>query len=445
MADGGNGGGRGDDLVDIAGVAVSAGIAEPTAPRPRVVIVADSWGSDWGERAAATRLVAGALALRASVSVVSIEDCSDPRAHQPPLRYDGVFPVYSISAPSDRGDSVGAHGRRDDLLRSDLLRASFTRQPGRILPELAAQSLLEQASLPSSDAILKIESLEPDVVVLAGPATFWMGTALTTGTNRPRVVLLPLCGDDAVLSSSAFRAALTPVDAIGAFSGSEFDRIARLLDGEAISLLHRLEIALPVNRLAAGAGMAGLRPFGRYVLVISGFDDDWSSGRCPPHEYLRHFLGHVSIAEVRRPGWVVTAVEGARFDIPWAATRMNLWRLMAGAAVTVDVRSPGPIGREAIESLCFGTPVVVPDDSVSAEHAKQSNGGLWYRNAGEMVDCVRALLDDEPLRAGLGANGAQWAEQRHGDTESLVEAAICLALGTPAELSTSRLQPAQLA
>ena len=283
------------------------------------------------------------------------------------------------------------------------------------------------------------------MVVLAGPATFWMGGALTTGANQPRVVLLPLCGDDAVLSSSAFGAALTPVDAIGAFSGSEFDRIARLLDGEAISHLHRLEIALPVNRLAAGAGMAGLRPFGRYVLVISGFDDDWSSGRCPPHEYLRHVLGHVSIAEVRRPGWVVTAAEGARFDIPWAATRMNLWRLMAGAAVTVDVRSPGPIGREAIESLCFGTPVVVPDDSVSAEHAQQSNGGLWYRNAGEMVDCVRALLDDESLRAGLGANGAQWAEQRHGDTESFVEAAICLALGTPAELSTSRLQPAQLA
>jgi len=191
--------------------------------------------------------------------------------------------------------------------------------------------------------------------------------------------------------------------------------------------------------------MAGLRPFGRYVLVISGFDDDWSSGRCPPHDYLRHVLGHVSIAEVRRPGWVVTSADGQRFDIPWAATRMNLWRLMAGAALTVDVRSPGPIGREAIESLRFGTPVVVPNDSVAAEHAQQSNGGLWYRSPGEMVDCVGTLLDDEDLRVGLGASGARWAEQLHGDTESFVEAAICLVLGTPEELSASPLKTAQLA
>jgi hypothetical protein len=434
-----------DDLVDVAGVPVSAGIAEPTAPRPRVVIVADSWGSDWGERAAATRLVAGALALRASVSVVSIEDLSDQSTQQPPLRYDGVFPVYSISAPADRGDSVGAHGRRDDLLRSDLLRASFMRQPGRILPELAAESLLEEASLPSTDAFLKMVSLEPDVVILAGPATFWMGRALAVDASRPRVVLLPLCGDDPVLSSSAFRAAVAPVDAIGAFSGSEFDRVLRHLEGAAISRLHHLEIALPVNRLAASAGMAGLRPFGRYVLVISAFDDDWSSGRCPPHEYLRHVLGHVSIAEVKRPGWVVTSADGQRFDIPWAATRMNLWRLMAGAEMTVDVRSPGPIGREAVESLRFGTPVVVPSDSVAAEHARQSNGGLWYRNPGEMVDCARALLDDESLRARLGASGAEWAEQHHGDMESFVEGAIRLALGSPAELSTPRLQSAGLA
>ena len=50
------------DRIDVAGAAVSAGMAETTAPRPRVVIVAEAWGSNWGERAAATRLVAGALA-----------------------------------------------------------------------------------------------------------------------------------------------------------------------------------------------------------------------------------------------------------------------------------------------------------------------------------------------------------------------------------------------
>jgi glycosyltransferase involved in cell wall biosynthesis len=224
---------------------------------------------------------------------------------------------------------------------------------------------------------------------------------------------------------------LAPTDAIGAFSDGEFDRIARLLRNDDVSRLHRLRIALPVNRLAATAAMAGLGPFGRYVLFISAFDDDPVTGRCPPHDYLRHMLDHVSIAEVRRNGWVVTSATGRRFDPVWAPTRMNLWRLMARAEATVDLRPPGPIGRETIESLRFGTPVVVPDHSVSAEHARSSNGGLWYRNAGEMVDCVRALLEDGTLRSHLGANGEEWADRHHGDTETFVETTTDLVLGSP--------------
>jgi hypothetical protein len=443
MADQGSRGPEDDGLVDVAGVAVPAGIAEPTPPRPRVVIVAEAWGANWGERAAAIRLIAGALALRASVSVVSIEDRSNVDSNEPALRYDGVFPVYSVAAPAGRGESVG-HGPRH-LGHSDLVRASLSRQAGGIMPEVAARGILASASLPSPEALDVMYDLGPDVVVLAGPATFWMRDALGVGTDRPRVVVLPLCGDDQVLSSAAARVALGPSDAIGAFSGAEFDRIAQLLgsDAASVSQLHRIRIALPVNRLAAAAGMAGLAPFGRYVLIISAFADDPATGRCPSHEYLRHVLGRVSIAEVRREGWVVTAATGRRFNITWAPTRMNLWRLMARAEVTVDVRSQGPIGREAIESLRFSTPVVVPGDSVAAEHAQQSNGGLWYRNFGEMIDCVTRLFDDEALRTGLGASGEEWADLHHGDMEGFVEAVIHLVLGTPAPVSRSPIPVAE--
>jgi hypothetical protein len=425
------------DRVEVAGAAVPAGVAEPTAPRPRVVVVAEAWGANWGERAAATRLCAGALALRASVSIVSIEDRSNERYRQPRVRYDGVFPVYSVAAPTGRGHAIGARGPRDLPLHEDLIRASLMRQAGAIVPEVAAKGILSSASLPSTDALVTTMSLEPDAVVLAGPSTFWLGDALPVGADRPRVVVLPLCGDDPVLSSMAFQAVLGPMDAIGAFSGAESDRIARLLGDDADSKLCRLRIALPVNRLAAGAVMAGLSPFGKYVLVISGFDDDPAGGRCPSHEFLRNVFGQLSIAEVRRAGWVVTAGIGRRFDMTWAPTRMNLWRLMAGAEVTVDVRSQGPIGRETIESLLFGTPVVVPDGSVAAEHAKESNGGLWYRDAGEMTDCVRALLDDDVLRSQFGSGGEEWAERNHGDTDGFVETATRLVLGPPPEISTA--------
>jgi len=387
--------------------------------------VTDSWGSNWGEAAAATRLVAGALALRATVIIVSIDDRSAlrERDRQPKLRYDGLFPVHSVTGPPVPD---GAE------LQADLVRASLARQTGGVMPEIVVRGLLDRAARPSSDAIITTLSLEPDVIVLAGKATFWLAIALPISEDRPRVVLLPLSGDDPALSSPAFGPVADVVESIGAFSDVEFRRIAGTLGADSTAKLRRMHIAFPVNRLAATASMAGVGSFGPNVLVISAFDEDPAIGRCPPHDYLRQVFGDISIAEVRRHRWVVTG-GGRRFDMTWTATRMNMWRLMARAAVTIDLRPPGPIGREAIESLRFGTPVVVPEGSVAAEHAARSNGGLWYRNQGEMADCVRTLLDDDDLRARLGANGQEWAERFHGDTQTFVEDTIRLVIGSASE------------
>jgi glycosyltransferase involved in cell wall biosynthesis len=421
------------DLVDVVGVSVSSDIADAPSSRPCVVIVTNAWGSNWGERAAATRFVAGAVALRARVVIVSIEDRSRSRYRQDRLRHDGIFPVYSAAAPSGRGTAGGVERAEDvaaDALQSDLVRASLARQPGSMLPEAAARGLMARAGQPSSEAVAMTMAQQPDVVVLAGPAALWMADALPIGSKRPRVVLLPLCGDDPVLSSAAFRPLADQADAIGVFSALELERVTSPLPDESASRVHRLLLALPVNRLAATAGIVGVAAFGRYALMISGFADDPASGRCPPHDYLRHVFGDIAVAEVRRHRWLVTG-PGRSFEMTWAPTRMNLWRLMAQAAVTVDLRSPGPIGREAIESLRFGTPVVVPDSSVAAEHAAASNGGLWYRNQGEMVDFVRAILEDDAVRSQLGANGERWSEQTHGDTESFVTEATRVVLGPP--------------
>ena len=436
--------------VEVSGMGVSADEVEVFDHRPRVVIVTEAWASNGGEHAAATRFLAGAMALRARVIIVSIEDRSKPRSRPPRLRYDGVFPVHSVAAPPDKGDlgdGAGA-GRRIPAggisgggwgagwgagiaatsLRAGLVRAALSRQPGGPLPEVAARGLLERAALVSEEAITATMEQHPDIVVLAGLATFWMGEALPLGPTRPRVVLLPLCGDDPVLSSQAFRPIAEHCNAIGVLSDVELRRIAQGLGTDSALDIRHIRLALPVNQLAAASAMAGVSTFGAYVLVISAFGDDPASWRCPPHDYLRHVFGDVAIAEVRRHGWLVTG-SGRRFDMTWTPTRVNLWRLMARASVTVDMRPPGPIGRETIESLLFGTPVVVPDASVAAEHAANSNGGLWARNQGEMADCVRRLLDDDALRTQLGANGATWARDNHSDTDAFVSEVIRLVLG----------------
>ncbi|MHB1510319.1 MAG: glycosyltransferase [Acidimicrobiales bacterium] len=461
MADGGGSVGYGAPRdgsagyrVQVPGMGISADAAEPADHRPRVVIVTDAWASNGGEHAAATRFLAGAMALRARVIIVSIEDRSKLRSRPPRLRYDGVFPVHSVAAPPDSTDLWdGAAGDRASgapgsagggwgagagagiaatSLRASLVRAALSRQPGGLLPEVAARGLLERAALVSEEAVAATMDQHPDVVVLAGPATFWMGEALPLGPTRPRVVLLPLCGDDPVLSSQAFRPIAERCDAIGVLSEVELHRVAAVLRADRSPDLRHIRLALPVNQLAAASAMAGVSTFGAYVLVISAFGDDPASWRCPQHDYLRHFFGDVAIAEVRRHGWLVTGA-GRRFDMTWTPTRVNLWRLMARASVTVDMRPPGPVGRETIESLLFGTPVVVPDSSVAAEHAANSNGGLWARNQGEMADCVRRLLDDDSLRSQLGANGARWARDNHSDTDAFVSEVIHLVLGAQLE------------
>jgi glycosyltransferase involved in cell wall biosynthesis len=86
----------------------------------------------------------------------------------------------------------------------------------------------------------------------------------------------------------------------------------------------------------------------------------------------------------------------------------------------VDVRPPGPLGREALESMMFGTPVIVPEGSAGAEHAAAGNGGLWYRDHGELLDAVRALTFG-PLRVKLAASGRRYATAHHGDVPGFVD------------------------
>ena len=82
-----------------------------------------------------------------------------------------------------------------------------------------------------------------------------------------------------------------------------------------------------------------------------------------------------------------------------------------------------------MESLLLGTPVVVPEGTVAAEHAERSNGGLWYRDYGELFDAAKAIVDSPSLRASLSVQGREWAERVHGDHGRFSEQAARLAFG----------------
>ncbi len=410
------------ESADVVGMTIESARAEPHPSRVTVAVVMTSWATDWGERRAAIRMVAGALALSADIVVVSLDDRSDPSRLPPRRTFDGIFPIHSASARVPQR-------RLGQVLRSALERRPSSSSPASpSVPEAAARKLLATDGQPSSEALGILDHLKPDVVVLAGVETLWMAEAMPVGPSRPRIVVLPLLGTDSVLASDAMKPLAEIADAVGAFSDTEYRLLSRSVGSRRPDVIHHLRLSFPVNRQAAHSGLAGVASFGRYLLVISGWPELTDSAVGPPHDYLRAVLGDISVAEVRPGQWLVTE-SGRRFDVPWSSTQMNVWRLMAGAVATLDVRPQGPIGREAIESLLFGTPVVVPAGSIAAEHAKASNGGLWYGSPGEMIEQVRYFLDDDSAREGFGRAGREWAEREHNDTQRLVDELTRIVLG----------------
>jgi len=86
-------------------------------------------------------------------------------------------------------------------------------------------------------------------------------------------------------------------------------------------------------------------------------------------------------------------------------------RLQALEAATV-VACPSPyesLSLLALESLSVGTPILANARSaVLVEHCVRSNGGLYYADRDEFVECLKLLVADEQLRAALGRNGREY-------------------------------------
>ncbi len=382
----------GADREVVAGVRVDRRFVSAAAPLPRVAVVVASWSPGEQEHQAAVRAVAGALALSAEVVVVSLDDRSDPSTSPPPRRTDGIFAVHSVAATPGRGELAGR-----------IQEALSTLEPGRPLPELAAEGLFGLEGRTAPEAVGLLEDLEPHAVLLAGVETLWMASCLS-GSGRPRLAAMPRLGADPRLGSAALARLVGAADIVVALSGTE----ASLLEAGGAAAVGRLRLPFAVNEEAARTPLDGMSSFGPYLLVLSGWPDDGPAGDAPPHDYLRAVVGEVAVAEVRRGGWFVS--EGRRrFGFPFEGTRVNLWRLMAGATAMLDVRPIGPVAREAVESLQLGTPVVVPAGTVAAEHAEASDGGLWYEAPGEMLEAARYFVERPSDRERFSRAGRIWA------------------------------------
>jgi glycosyltransferase involved in cell wall biosynthesis len=91
-------------------------------------------------------------------------------------------------------------------------------------------------------------------------------------------------------------------------------------------------------------------------------------------------------------------------------------RLQALEAATVVV-CPSPyesLSLLALESLAVGTPILCNARSdVLVDHCLRSNGGLFYRDRDEFIECMTLLMADARLRAAMGKSGREYVRRHY--------------------------------
>ena len=177
-----------------------------------------------------------------------------------------------------------------------------------------------------------------------------------------------------------------------------------------------VNVHVPVNPLAQlhrhhGFGFTG------YQLVLSdrsGIPTDpppavaWLSAAFPAAEI-------VLVGDGVASAWKGRALRGTVH----VDTRMDLWRLVAHAAVCIDLAPGAHIARECIEALRFGTPIIVPDDSGPAALHAHAGGGATFGDPGELIAAV-TTLQDGASRSAASEAGRRYADARYGNAGAFV-------------------------
>ena len=196
----------------------------------------------------------------------------------------------------------------------------------------------------------------------------------------------------------------------------------------------RRRASFPSHLLARGAVFRRRhRLYGPIVLY---------GGRIDPGKGCEELIEYFS-SYVKEGGDATLALMGVKLMslpeepfIRFAGLLSDRERLQALEAATVVV-CPSPyesLSLLALEAMSVGTPVLANARSaVLVEHCVRSNGGLYYADRDEFVECLKLLVGDERLRAALGRNGRDYVRQQLplGRRARKVRAASSRRSGTP--------------
>ncbi len=145
-------------------------------------------------------------------------------------------------------------------------------------------------------------------------------------------------------------------------------------------------------------------------------------GRIDPGKGCEELFEYFS-TYVKEGGEATLALMGAKLmplpedpSVRFAGLLSEIERVQALEAATVVV-CPSPyesLSLLALEALAVGTPILVNARSeVLVEHCLRSNGGLWYADRDEFVECMKLLFSDAGLRQAMGRNGRDYVRANY--------------------------------
>ncbi len=392
--------------------------ASPPVNAPVVAVLTTRWETST-EEGWITRQVAGALANVADVHILTTGGVAGA------CTSDSVFAVHHLGLPIERSSEL----RRDLLIEA----LSQTGMTGRLSPGL--QALVDRGLVrPWQDASRLLATLRPDVILIAGHQNVGGLAAVDEFDPEAPVLLLALGSNADSLRFPRFEPVFERASSVLAVTELERQLIA---SGQSDPTnVHRIGAPLAANTSALTEPNPWVGSTA-YVLVLSA-----------GASYERSRAAELSrLVRVRFPDEHVGLVHTDAFSVWHRGRNKSGWpierssdmaRLLAFARMMIDLRPGRLFARQSVESLLYGTPIVIPHDSRSREHAERGKGGLWFDGPAELTWCIEAMLDPV-TRDAFGAQGRSYAEEEYGSTNRFIDRVIAAcglpATGSPVEVT----------
>jgi hypothetical protein len=385
----------------------------------KISVVAPAPRPGWDEKGLVVQRFAGALACHADVELLM------PAEHDRTDRHGALTVRRFRSTPAAPGRQAalrelifGPDARRHPprcQCSSEMLRDAAISLPMEVQVEFVESAggrspgLLEHLAEQGGEAVVFCD--------YSAPATRDGMLVLPDATPA---ILLPLAAAEPALSLDVHDTVFERANAVVTVTGGERDRLLRRRTPPA-SPLHDLRFVLRVHDLVwKNEPLAYDADVPTVVIPREWRPGSRTDALVRLARTLEHRFGGRLQVRLVGPGWkhVPGDLRG-----PYADSRFDIWRWCCRALAVVDPDSGKLLGREVLESMMYGTPVVVPfEPGAAVEHAQASSGGLWYRTDDELEACLGSLLDHE-VRGALGAQAKQYADGNYQDTESYVRRA----------------------